>query len=519
MLSPNQISELIQDRLLPAYNADKERFETIVEWLRGDALTLYLPKGADAEYELLRKQSKFNVLKLVVKQLAQDLVVDGYRPTAESGLPVSSNAPIWDMVWQPNRMDARQRMLYKAAIKFGWSYATVLPGARQRPGRPEEQVDQLPDRTYSLVDEAVPVITPYSPRQFVACYADRYNDEWAECAMHLDRPTTKQAKGGSEPYDPDIDAKLRIYDAEHVYDVVKAKAGSGSRWEILGEASKHGMGVVPVVRWMDEWDCDEMPEGKVWSLITPQQQLDQTSFSILLIQNFASWRQRWISGMEEEDPGFRARIDAVWKSTDSNTKFGEFTASDPTPLLRSREAQLQFISAVGQVAPHQLVLAAGIANISADALVALQTSHDHDVNDHKITFGESDEQMIRLGGLAIAHTPEATDEQRAIGMAAWYDRSAQVIWRDTTPRSLAQIADALGKLATQLEIPPEALWERIPGATQQDIERWRELRGQRDQRLIADVQRMVDRGEDVMDRPPAEEPEPVGVPGNGSAPT
>jgi hypothetical protein len=37
-------------------------------------------------------------------------------------------------------------------------------------------------------------------------------------------------------------------------------------------------------------------------------------------------------------------------------------------------------------------------------------------------------------------------------------------------RSLAQAADALGKLATMLNVPVELLWEKIPGFTQQDVE-------------------------------------------------
>ena len=527
MLTPAQLKDLIQDELLPAYNADKERQDQIVDWLSAKALEIFVPRGANAEYEMLRSQSKFNVLKLIVKQLAQDLFVDGYRSTSESGLaPSSDNAPIWRLVWQPNRMDARQRMPYRAAIQFGWSYATVLPGTRTVRRRVDagDEIDpavEPPAAAYEMVTEPVPVITPWSPRRFVACYDDELNDEWATYAMHVHRPKragrpSRLLSSQGRPLDPDIGARLTVYDDGFVYDVKKlARGGGKASWDLIG-IREHGMGVVPVVRWLDEWDCDEMPEGKIWPLIAPQKQLDQATFQITMIQNFASWMQRWISGMAEEAPGFRARIDAVWKSTSAETKFGEFSASDPGPVLRSREAILQFISAVAQVAPHQLVLAAGISNISADALVALQTSHDHDVGDHKTSFGESDEQLFRLGGLAVSVTAGATQEQIDIGLDAWYDTSAQVVWRDTTPRSLAQIADALGKLATQLGIPPEALWERIPGVTQQDIERWREMRGQAN--LLDRIEGMLGQADDevLVEGPEMEEPALVGVASNGS---
>jgi hypothetical protein len=37
------------------------------------------------------------------------------------------------------------------------------------------------------------------------------------------------------------------------------------------------------------------------------------------------------------------------------------------------------------------------------------------------------------------------------------------------------VADAFGKMATLLGVPPQALWERIPGVTAADVERWQAL--------------------------------------------
>ena len=49
---------------------------------------------------------------------------------------------------------------------------------------------------------------------------------------------------------------------------------------------------------------------------------------------------------------------------------------------------------------------------------------------------------------------------------------ATVSWADTSTRSLASAADALGKLSTQLGIPPRALWTRIPGVSKTDAAEW-----------------------------------------------
>ena len=53
------------------------------------------------------------------------------------------------------------------------------------------------------------------------------------------------------------------------------------------------------------------------------------------------------------------------------------------------------------------------------------------------------------------------------------DMGAQVVWRDTEARSLSSTVDALGKLAQMLGVPPQELWDQIPGVSAQDVERWR----------------------------------------------
>jgi hypothetical protein len=59
--------------------------------------------------------------------------------------------------------------------------------------------------------------------------------------------------------------------------------------------------------------------------------------------------------------------------------------------------------------------------------------------------------------------------------AAAKDFKSQVLWRDMESRSLSQAADALGKLADSLGVPVEMLWEKIPGWTQNDTTRAREI--------------------------------------------
>ncbi len=444
-MNAEELGVVVRD-LLAQHRKEKPRLDRIADYLANRVVDIYVPRKATQEYQMLVDQARFNVLPLVVKSLAQNLFVDGYRPTGENGrAPTTDNAPIWDTVWQPNRMDARQAMIHRSAIKFGYSYAVVLPG------------------------EPAPEITPYSPRKLTAIYDDEVNDEWPRYAMVAHQPPYQPADPTADPLaakpDVTVGVRLTIYDDQFRYEVIKTEAG----WVTKPEVAEHGLGVVPVVRFLDEQDCDEIPPGKVWPLLPTPRPLNQTTLGLLMDQPYAAFKQRWVTGMAIDDDSepFNARVDAMLQGESTDTKFGEFSETNLDGYLNSREKTLLFVAAVAQMVPHTLVTSAGISNISAEALAALSDAARHDIGEHQTSFGESHEQLLRLAGKALG-----TDE----GNAAWADTSAQVVWRDTTPRSLAQVADALGKMATMLEVPVEALWEMIPNVTDQDIERWKDMR-------------------------------------------
>jgi hypothetical protein len=417
--------------------AERPRLEVIRGYVKNQTNDIYLPAKVTPEYRMLVDQARFNVLPLVVKCLVQNLFVDGYRPARQA-----ENSPIWDDVWQRNRMDARQSGIYRAAANYGFAYTTVLPG---KPG---------------------PVVTPYSPLRLTALYEDPINDEWPRYAMTVELPDALSRDPAVNAASQLAPVNARIWDDTHVYQVI-ITPGEGSK---VTRSEEHGLGVCPVVRYVNEYDVDGESLGEVEPILPLQRQLNQTTFSLLWTQNFQAFLQRWATGMaiEQDEEGndinpFLAGPDGVWQNESPDGKFGQFDQADLDGYLDSRDKALLFVGSVTQTPPHNLLVGSGISNLSAEALAALESGQGHKVADHQTSFGESHEQMLRLGGLAMG------DED------AWNDTSAQVVWRDTTPRSLAQVADALGKLAIQLDIPPRALWERIPGVTDQDLQLWEEM--------------------------------------------
>lgn len=431
-LSKNEAVETTLS-LLPGWETEKRRLDIIDAYLRGKHHAPYQPKVPNSEYQKLVDRSISNWLPLVVSAQAQALYVEGYRRRQET-----DNARAWDF-WQANGLDRRQSAITRAALGHGHSYATVLPG------------------------DTAPVIRGVSARKMFASYVDPAEDDWPVYAVRVE-------SAGDE-------WSVRLYDDTQVYFLT----ASGDLSEVgFIDAMAHDVGVCPVVRFTDELDLDGRTHGQVEPLIPVQDRINQTAFDLLLAQTYGAFKVRTVSGMElpqdldTDDSKTAAQKQAARRSRqaelavnrflvapDPDTKFGQL---DETPLdgfISSLDTSVRHLAAISQTPPHHLL--GQMANLSAEALAAAEAGLTRKVEEHKHTFGESWEQTLRLAS-AVAGDGEAGG-----------DYTAQVVWRDTESRSLAQTADALGKLATMLQIPPQALWERIPGVTQTDVETWKAL--------------------------------------------
>jgi hypothetical protein len=412
-------------RLLKMREQEQPRLKKISAYMRGEASSVYVPKGARQEYRWLIKRAKVNVLPLVVTVVAQALYVDGYRPNGKD-----DNAKAWEF-WQANRLDARQHALHRAALKYGTGYMVVMPG------------------------KPVPVITPKSPRRMTAFYRDPVDDEWPEYA--IEETVRNDLKGKIRT--------VRLYDDTHRYELEEEIKQGGSLRFIRSQ--EHGLGVCPIVRYTNGDDLDgEDIRGEVEPLFEMQDQVNSTTFNLLMAQQYAAFRQRWVTGMappidSEGNPlePFNASVSRLWVAEDEGTKFGEFGQTDLGGYLKSAEETIRHIATVSQTPPHHLL--GQMSNLSAEALAAAESGLQRKISERKSGFGESHEQTLRLASRA------AGDKR------GWEDLSAQVVWRDTEARALASTVDALGKLKQMLDVPAQELWERIPGVTQTDVTRWR----------------------------------------------
>lgn len=415
-------------------NERTTRLDKIDKYVRGEQDPPYMPKESGPEYKTLAERSITNMLGIAINTRVQGLLVEGYRRARS---PENSRA--WQY-WLANRMPGRQVAIHAAMLQYGISYTTVLPGL--------------------VGDRSVPVMRGVSPRQMMALYEDQAEDEWPVAALRVS-PT------------PDPISKLyrfRLLDDTQAH-ALTAKTRDGDGLEYLG-AKEHKAGVCPVVRHVCDIDLEGRYQGEVERLWKVQDRINQTVFDLLMTQSFGSWKIRTVSGMvlpDDDEEARRKKLqvaqDRFLVAEDHNTKFGQLDETPLDPLLNAAEAAKADLALVGQVPPYYLL--GKIANLAADALSAAESSSTRRNGVLTMTLGESHGQSLQLAARLAGDTDAAADFE------------AKVVWRDVESRSLSQLADALGKLATQLGIPPEALWDRIPGVTTTEIEAWKELAAQR----------------------------------------
>lgn len=375
-----------------------------------------VPDGARREVKDLAAMSRVNLCRLVVAVPAQTMSAVGFRDRG-SGTPVDE--PVWG-IWQQNHLDRGQKPIYRAAFAYGVSYATVLPG------------------------EPTAVIRGHSPRRLTAVYGE--DPDWPVMALQ-----TIPAAGGY---------RYRLFDQTHVYELVDADKGGPGEAPVFEMAWDHQAPVCPVVRFVNTDDLEDEPDSEIAAIKPLQDQLDETTFDLKVAERYAAFRQRYVIGWSTDDESEAVELASqrlmTFDADPDQVKMGEFEQTDLKGYLDSRRATLENFGIVSQVPPHNLV--GQMVNLSAEALVAAEAGHTRKIDDRETSFGESWEQALRLAaGFEGLEVSEA----------------AQIRWKDSEARSLSQTVDALGKMAQMLKVPPQVLWSRIPGVTDQDVADWR----------------------------------------------
>jgi hypothetical protein len=394
-----------------------------------DAPSVEMPKDAPTVMRNLAWKSRTNFLPLILDTFSQVMKADGYL---EANGKTSS---AWDY-WQRNKMDARQTGVHRSALQYGAAYVSILPGDKG------------------------PAIEGYSPRRMTAVYQDPSVDDWPMMALDVNGPMLTL-------FDEEMRYRIGVeqYPISGLGAALKV-AQDGTQWVFL-EAEPHGMSFCPIVRFRDRMLLGgEEALGIIEPLVDIQHRIDETTFGMLTAQYFAAFKQRYVIGWipKTEAEKLKAEVSSFWSFDDKDVKVGEFSETDLTRYIGSKSSALSDLSAIAQVPASSLGSStAAMRNVSPEAVASNDAGQDRKGSEIKTSFGESWELALRTAAAIDGDDKAANDE------------SSQLRWRDMSTTSSGAIVDALGKMAQMLGVPVEMLWPRIPGWTDQDQDKARQL--------------------------------------------
>lgn len=387
----------------------------------------------------LFKEFADNFCQVVVDAVEERLRVDGFR-MGDAG--VDADAEAW-RIWQANNLDLYSKLAHRSALVKSYSYALVW-------NNPDD-----PDTPLITVEDPLQMVVAFaagSPRKRVAAMK-RWKDESGRVFATL--------------YLPDRIEKYQTTTKVH------SAAWAGRTWErreVENESwpLNNPLGEVPVVPFVNLPELNGTGESELINVIPIQDAINKLVADMLIASEFASFRQRWIAGMQipvdpetgEPIETFRAAVDRLWIVEDKDVKFGEFSESDLKPFVSGIEMFVQHLATQTRTPPHYFNAQMG-SFPSGESLRAAETGLISKCRNKMDWWGESWEETMRLAFKVL-------DDDR--GRVT----DSETIWGDPETRSESEHVDALLKQQA-FGIPNEILWERT-GYSPQEIARIKEIR-------------------------------------------
>lgn len=433
---------------MPSFLRQREKANALDVWARGKQhehpSELYMPdeveRSTGSEYLDLAGRAPAPWLPLIVTSLLQTIHLQGVRREGVDG-----NLRSWT-TWQENRFDAKQIQLYRSVFDHGLAFVEAWPGQTR------------------FSSERTAIWRPLSARKMAAFFRE-HGEEYPEVTIEAEPYEAKDAYGNIEH-----GWQVQVLDeqAKH-YLSCKSDGLELKEWTYISY-DEHNLGFVPVIQYDFQTDLDGRTMGQIEPFIPLARRIDQDTFDRLIVQRFGAWKVRYIAGLMRpegmDDATYRAelarlRVGDFLVGESADTKFGTLEETQLAGFIAAGDSDLRTLSATSQTPPHHML---GLSsNMQAESLAAAEGGLQRKSIMTKTGFGERHEQLFRTSAWIRGDRQEAN----AFDM--------QVRWRDMELRSLSQAADAFGKLATQVGVPQEMLFEMIPNWTDQDVARAKQL--------------------------------------------
>lgn len=457
-MTPEQIKVLF-DRLDVRLRRQRAQCDMVDSWMRPELDRGFsLPRRATREHHSLADLSRTPWLRLVVDNVVQAMYVDAIYSSQ------GKSPELWGL-WAANGMQSLQVSAHRAMIAYGHCYALVSRAVRHGERSARARF--------------------FSPRSMAVVFDDDGVDSLPSAALEL---------VGSERWIlrvPGEDIHLERRDA--------ASAGAEMDGLVVTLRVPTQLPYVPVVRFANQLDLDGRVIGEVEPFIPTAQRINKTSYDRLLAQHFNSWKVKTVTGLDlptavdadgeptgqvdqlaAEQMKTKLAQDDILVAESPDTTFGTLDATSLDPFVNSWRSDIEALAAVSQTPAHALT--GQLVNLSAEALAAARAPLTQKVYERQMNAGVSYARVLQLMADLAGLRDIAADDR------------VRVTWQDMEIRSLSQAADALGKIAAGLRVPPRALWHLVPGVEATELEEWERLAEEEVERdpLTASFQRQAE---------------------------
>lgn len=445
----------ILDRLARELDRRRSDVEELEAAYRGEH-KLYFA-GEDFREFFQKRYEKFadNWTGIVADAPTERLEAIGIRLDGQN----VSDKDLWD-VWRRNDADAYSDLAFLDAIIAKRSYALVWDD-----GTGQDQAR----------------ITWEHPSQAIVEYD----------------PETRQRSAGAKVWADDTHEYATLYLPDQVWKFERPRVTPEGRtesgiyvrgvalgWRPREVASEpwpiaNPLGVVPLVELPNRPRLVGEPMSDIAGTLAMQRAINLIWSELFVAVDNASWPQKVVLGektpkvpvLDQDGNKIGEReIDlkkfsmskAVWLEN-PQAKVSEWSAANLEAYTKIIETAVGHIAAQTRTPAHYLLIGGTMANVSSDAMKALETGLVKRTEEKSEHFGRSIREVFRLVALVEGNTGKAESV-----------RAGQVLWRDIENRSDAQRADALQKKAA-IGYPMRYILE-LDGLPPSEIDRVMQMR-------------------------------------------
>jgi hypothetical protein len=361
------------------------------------------PKGAIRAYQEFQKKARTNFCMMPVEADVHRLLLIGIQDGAGKAL-----MDPWKQWWQPNRLDSKQRLVYRTALSLSESYVSV--GEHPRKARQ-------------------PLIVPEHPRQVIV-----END-----------PATGEPEAALKAWYDSIEGvgKATIATRDNiVHYTTDPRSGlarlpwGSNNWDIR-DVKDNTFGRPPVATFTYQPDLEDDPEPVFARIMDIQDRINMGVLNRMTAERYSAFRQKWLTGArfkKEVDPetGLEMVVNpyvpdpgALWANESKDASFGEFSQTDLMGYLKTYEADVRTLFVLTSTPAYYMP--GDLINVSTDTVVALDTNHVAKVGEEQDNFGEAWELVYSLSGQVAKSDLDFGD--------------AEVRWKDPRQLNPAAVTD------------------------------------------------------------------------------